>query len=541
MKKHKAIRSLVNEAKSKNNMKAQYQLYRYYRDGDFVESDKEAADYYWMLAEENFRKSQVRLKNIRLIDFRGFPELNIDLSTEHVVIAANNGYGKTGILESIYACLTWLIRNFRGGNTNGWFLKEEDIRAYDGVLSSSVKLDLAFFQGDDINCIYSIELSKALAESDEKQDSSYQEFKLLAELYRDFSNKGYPFPAISFYSVERGSVLKKADFKKAIEHLNKDGKGEEYGFSISSSPRFEVFLSWLIKNKTGKSMAYALSEERKEYNKNLATLHVLKDLNSKEDAVINIIKSLEEKIKDYDPEEKNLKNDVFSKNVQLLFSAIYKFMPDISNIKFSYDEKNNSIDLTCMKNGCEISVSQLSQGEKTMLSLVCDIAFRLISLREDFSNPFDGPGIIIIDEIDLHLHPVWQQSVLVRLKDVFPKIQFVISTHSPNVLSTISNECIRKIVPQNNGGYDVEIPYFSLGAESSFLQMDIQDVSSRPETLDIIQKLNKYKELLQKDEWDTPQAEALFKDLCDWAEGKDPVISKLKLDVSLRKRRRGIK
>lgn len=541
MKKHKAIRSLVNEAKSKNNMKAQYQLYRYYRDGEFVESDKEEADYYWSLAEENFKKSQVRLKNIRLINFRGFPELNIDLSTEHVVIAANNGYGKTGILESIYSCLTWLIRNFKGGNANGWFLKEEDIRAHDGVLSSSVKLDLAFFQEEDINCIYSIELSKALAESDEKQDGSYQEFKVLADLYKDFSNEGYPFPVISFYSVERGNVLKKAEFRKAIEYFNKDIKGEEYGFSLSSSPRFEVFLAWLIKNKTGKTMAYALNEGGAEYRKNINTLNVLKELNSEDEAVVNIIKLLEEKVKEYDLAGKNVRSDVFNNNIQLLFSAIYRFMPDISNIRFSYDDKSSSIDLMCIKNGCDISVSQLSQGEKTMLSLVCDIAFRLISLKEDSNEPFGGPGIVIIDEIDLHLHPIWQQSVLVRLKEVFPRIQFVISTHSPNVLSTISNECIRKIVPKVNGGFDVEIPYFSLGAESSFLQMDIQDVSSRPETLVIIQKLNKYKELLQNDEWDTPQAESLFTDLCDWAEGKDPVISKLKLDVSLRKRRRGVK
>ncbi|WP_141395897.1 AAA family ATPase [Providencia rettgeri] len=197
------------------------------------------------------------------------------------------------------------------------------------------------------------------------------------------------------------------------------------------------------------------------------------------------------------------------------------------------------MELFCLKNDCKISVSQLSQGEKTMLSLVCDISLRLISANYRSSDPFNGNGVVIIDEIDLHLHPIWQQTILLRLQATFKNIQFIISTHSSNVLSTVSNECIRRIIESDNklsGNYDIEIPYFSLGAEASALQENIQGVPARPESVDIVKKLLNYKEMISNDMWDSAEAEELFTELCEWAEGRDPIITKLRLDVSLRKK-----
>jgi predicted ATP-binding protein involved in virulence len=93
----------------------------------------------------------------------------------------------------------------------------------------------------------------------------------------------------------------------------------------------------------------------------------------------------------------------------------------------------------------ELPVAMLSDGVRSMLGLVADIAFRAAKL-----NPNLGPyaaqetrGVVLIDEVDMHLHPAWQQRVLGQLMEAFPKIQFIVSTHSPQVLSSVKKENIR--------------------------------------------------------------------------------------------------
>lgn len=544
MRKHRSIKILHDEAIINNSIKAQFQLFSNYKNGDFVEQNLEEAEKYLHMLNENFKTSRFVLKNIRLINFKGFSDLSIDLSTEYVAIAANNGYGKTGILESIYNCLTWLIRNFKAGGANGHFIKPEDIRAKEGVDSASIVLDVSLMQGNTENSTYSINLSKTNSDAQEKQDSEYQEFKSLADLYRELGRLGYSIPVFAYYSVERGNSVKKNEFKKHYDFLNFDFGSNDYALNISNTPKFEIFLAWILSEITSKTMNYAFSESIRELEKDMNTLEVLQKLESSDPAIIKLITELKESVSKAKLEQRYIESRKFTKKVDMVFSAIYTFMPEVKDFSFSYDEKSKIIELYCMKNGCEISVSQLSQGEKTMLSLVCDIALRMISANSNSDQPFDGEGVVIIDEIDLHLHPIWQQTILLRLKETFPNIQFVISTHSSNVLSTISNECIRRIAISQNGlsgSYDIEVPYFSLGAETSTLQEEIQGVPSRPQSLDIIRDLNLYKDLVANDQWDTPKAEQLYSKLCQWAEGKDPVITKLRLDVSLRKKRRSKK
>lgn len=544
MRKHRSIRILQNEATARNSIKSQYQLYSNYKNGNFVEQDNDEAARYLNMLDENFKTTRLSLKNIRLINFRGFSDLSIDLSTNYVIISANNGYGKTGVLESIYNCLTWLIRNFKATGANGHFIKPEDIRSKDGVDSASIILDVSLMQGDIENSTYSITLSKTNSDAEEKQESSYQEFKYLAELYRELGSLGHNIPVLAFYSVERGSAIKKSDFKKYSEYSTIDFSSNEYALNIANAPKFDLFLAWIIDETTKKTMSYMSSAEVRELEQNINTLDILKKVNSTDPAIAELILNLTKAVnKSKSAQVYNEKKELTEK-VNMVFHAIYTFMPEVKDFSFEYDENSKSIDLFCIKNDCKISISQLSQGEKTMISLVCDISLRLISANSNSDHPFDGNGVIIIDEIDLHLHPIWQQTVLLRLKETFPHIQFIISTHSSNVLSTVSNECIRRIkVPENgiSGNYDIEIPHFSLGAETSTLQEEIQGVPSRPNSVGIVKKLNRYKELVSNDEWDTTEAVDLFTDLCKWAEGYDPIITKLRLDVSLRKNRRGKK
>jgi predicted ATP-binding protein involved in virulence len=91
-----------------------------------------------------------------------------------------------------------------------------------------------------------------------------------------------------------------------------------------------------------------------------------------------------------------------------------------------------------------IPINQLSDGYKSTISLVADIAYRMAVLNPQLLGGVckKTSGIVVIDEVDLHLHPSWQQRILGDLTAIFPKVQFIVSTHAPAVLSSVKSENI---------------------------------------------------------------------------------------------------
>ncbi len=85
-----------------------------------------------------------------------------------------------------------------------------------------------------------------------------------------------------------------------------------------------------------------------------------------------------------------------------------------------------------------------------MLALVGDIAYRCYKLNAHLGEeaPQRTHGIVMIDEVDMHLHPSWQQTVLTDLCSAFPKLQFIVTTHSPQVLSTVRRKTMLRALAQ---------------------------------------------------------------------------------------------
>ena len=100
------------------------------------------------------------------------------------------------------------------------------------------------------------------------------------------------------------------------------------------------------------------------------------------------------------------------------------------------------------EDGHEAPWSELSDGYHVFIALVADIARRAVMLNEldGVDAPARVEGVVLIDELDLHLHPRWQRVALPRLREAFPRLQFIISTHSPQVLSSAENRQVRRLV-----------------------------------------------------------------------------------------------
>ena len=92
------------------------------------------------------------------------------------------------------------------------------------------------------------------------------------------------------------------------------------------------------------------------------------------------------------------------------------------------------------KSGIELSVSQISHGERLIIAMVADLIMRLSIAYPLMDDPLYGIGIVLIDEIEQHLHPKWQRTIIPKLIETFPNIQFIVTTHSPQVLSNVPRE-----------------------------------------------------------------------------------------------------
>ena len=86
------------------------------------------------------------------------------------------------------------------------------------------------------------------------------------------------------------------------------------------------------------------------------------------------------------------------------------------------------------KFGKEIRVDLLSDGEKCTLAMFGDLARRMALANPNLVNPLNGEGLVLIDEVELHMHPSWQRRILGVLKTIFPNIQFILTTDSKNIV-----------------------------------------------------------------------------------------------------------
>jgi predicted ATP-binding protein involved in virulence len=171
--------------------------------------------------------------------------------------------------------------------------------------------------------------------------------------------------------------------------------------------------------------------------------------------------------------------------------------------RFFFDVKHQELRLD-RKGGERLPFSALSDGYRNMVAMVADIAWRAAVLNPHFASAAAerAEGVVLIDEIDLHLHPRWQRRVLGDLRRTFPGLQFVATTHSPQVLSSARREELR-IFQENKL---VEAVPFIEGRDSNGLLEDVLGVPERPEEMQA--KIDEVARLLDEERY-APAAKAL--------------------------------
>ena len=405
-------------------------------------------------------KQRIRIAHLNLIDFRGFEHLSVDFDEQITVFIGNNGSGKTTILEAIAACLQYVKEQVQGHAQKDIF-NDSDIRIASGV--ETFDINLSFSEPSArLNASY-IRRGRPsfnfIGISNDEPD--YEIEATLKTWYRD--NKSleiiayYPCQAIS---VENGQAVNFNVFN--VENAYDDALDGRFNFSMLNK--------WLI-------WQYSLRQER--------------GANVFFDRIVEVIIG-----------EKGILND----------DAERRF----NDLRVTYADKPEGA-LLFVKDDAPLLAHQLSSGEKMLFALVADIGRRLVTANPHSKNPLkEGSGIVLIDEIDLHLHPSWQQKVVLKLMELFPNLQFVITTHSAEVLKGLDRKYLRII---KNGHLLSVSPYIQERDTNSIL-FDAFDVSEHSPEYE-----EKIKELYRLMETDKVAARKILDELkTNWGEMDEEIV-----------------
>ncbi|ELJ8442763.1 AAA family ATPase [Vibrio cholerae] len=535
-KKQKRTRTVDNKIKlaESGDIGCKFEVIQWLKDGRYsLEKNIEKADEYLVDIKDVISNERPYFYSLDLVNFKGIKSIHgkIELDPYLNVFVGINGSGKTTIIEAFKKASSWIVNGIRS-KASGRSIQLDEINKDHFSKESFLIADLKIGENSDFQLL--LHKSKL---SHITTSTSLAEYKNLSSIYSimDELDSNTALPVFAHYSVSRALeiVHNKIDAKE-IPHPS---KLQAYELPFEDSKNYKQLLEWLAfyneKDGNGISSDGELESKKGELKKVREILASLPE-NVSSELVDMLEMDLAKLIKDIAVIEIN--NRVESKVVTVVKEAISKFM-NISNIRIDVNDETMTILID--KDDITISALDLSHGEKALFSLVSDLAKKLVQLNPDDNlNPLEGFGVVTIDEIDLHLHPSWQQEIVLKLREVFPNIQFILTTHSPQVLSTVPNTSIRILERDRSGIVKITQPKFSLGFESSSMLEDVFMTSSRPQNVDIVQDLNEYKNLVIEDKWDTDRAKELEAKLGSFYGDHDFVIRKLKTDIRLRERRR---
>jgi len=338
----------------------------------------------------------MRINHLQLENFKCFKSFNIAFNSSFSLLTGDNGVGKTSILEGLcVAAASFFIWTDHA--------ESRDIRPCDVHISNYEEQYPVRVSSHGEILGRGVEWMRE--KRHKKGTTTRRHADALKKLGRDIqgkvrSRKNINLPVIAYYSVD--SPWKRSPGRRMSDKdLVRKGsrfRGYYNGIHPTSDNRF--FIKWF----RTKELA-ALQHKR------------------------------------------------YSSELEVIRKTVSKCVPECENIYFDIEEGRL---VTEHKDGKKLPFEFLSDGIKTVMIRVSDIAFRCMILNPHLGENAvsESSGIVLIDELDLHLHPSWQKRIVKNLKETFPSIQFVTTTHSPLLISSAEAYEILRI-PEHDGVLNV--------------------------------------------------------------------------------------
>lgn len=393
----------------------------------------------------------MKFSTLTLNNFRAFKHIDLLLHPKLTVLAGVNGSGKTTLLDAYAVMLSRIVSYIEDGKINKNTIRINDSDIQNG--ENRVRITLF----DDNGFKFSVHKSRKGVSSSEKDDVQHAKKYAEAIQYRiENSGSQATIPVFIYYQTQRAVI----DFPKRIRTEHKFDLVETYDNSLNGETNFRLFFEWF--------------REREDLENEI---RLRQNMNYR-DGQLNAVRE-----------------------------ALTKFLPHITDIQIRRIGEQAMI---AKENGREISINQLSDGAKILFALIGDLARRLAMANPAVNQPLLGNGIVLIDELELHLHPKWQREIIRKLPKVFPNIQFVISTHSPQIISEVAAESLY-VLNWNKKSNQPECtkPVRSLGLNTADVLSEIMD--SRIINQEFDDKVEEVYQYIEQEQWE--EAERTLEDL----------------------------
>lgn len=379
------------------------------------------------------------LESIKLQNFRCFSELDIRFSKRLTVIVGNNGAGKSTILEAATIAAGTLTSAMDGLTNYG--LKKNDAHYKCFEVGSVIDVQPQF--PVEISAVGTVDgrlirWTRTLNSAKGRGGlASAKELTQIASEYQHRLRMGdttLKLPIISYYGTGRLWAQHK---EKKNDTFEKNSRSNGYIDSLDGAANDKLMKKWFQKMTI---QQYQREKPIPEYVAVCnAMAHCFRSITKCNDAKV-------------------------------------QFNMDTNEIDVIYTNQSNE--------KIRIPVSQLSDGYKCTISLIADIAYRMAILNPQLLENVleETTGIVLIDEIDLHLHPVWQQRIIRDLMEIFPKVQFIVSTHAPAVINSVQSDTL--IVLKENQAFGASNETY--GKDANTILREVMEVAERPQEIKIL-------------------------------------------------------
>lgn len=479
---HKTYSKTIKQLKSnatKGNLLSIFQLYENYKSGKNVEAvNEELAQTYLESVSEKLPSVKFRLKSIDLYNFRRLTSLDLTFNDKLTIIIGNNGSGKTAIVESLAKTFTW-FNNALKNSTNGRPVTESDVNV-NAKDFAEIVTNIEMGKKTSFETV----IYKLAPESNHSKSTKVSDIKLAGSLYRHLaSNDQVNLPLLAYYSVERSDFTLQQTYSESARGDVSTNRFDSLDDALDGTGKLDKFSQLyieLVNLADGEvaSEVKALRQQITNIESILAEAYE-GEIPSKSDPVVKKLELKKKELKAALDSNCSVKHQ---NQLALVNKAIETIVPDVTDLEV--DRSSGKVKLMVKNFGNRVNISQLSQGQKTLVALIGDIARRLVILNPNSENALARHGIVIIDEVELHLHPKWQQEVLVGLQKVFSNIQFIVTTHSPQVLSHIDpkHTIVIKLSSEKNQIKKV-IVRDTYGRNADLIYEGNMGVTSRPEEI----------------------------------------------------------
>lgn len=393
----------------------------------------------------------MKLKNLKITNYRCFKSAEIDFDENITLIVGQNGAGKTTILDAVAVSIGTFLLGIDGGVSRGIAKDDARYEFYDlnGTIDPQHQFPVSIESIGDCLNQQNVKWIRSLNSTSGK--TTVKDAGELTSLAKKAQNqimtgdKLLILPLLSYYGTGRLYAQKKE--KRNLKSLTEFKRQVGYVDCMAAESNEKLMLNWF-------------------------QTQTLKSLQKQQKTGI-------------------LEPPVLLKTVEKAICRCYERISGSRNASISFDLDTHRLMLefeTAEGDAQKFAMDEMSDGYKNTLSMIGDIAYRMAVL-----NPVLGdrvlektPGIVLIDEIDLHLHPQWQQTILSDLHAIFPEIQFIVSSHAPAVINSVQREQIRIL---DNG--KIYMPSAqTYGRDANSILREVMKVSERPE--DIKQRLDEF-------------------------------------------------